>query len=400
MMTNEATVTSKNNKFELPIIDISPFVLTDVDDDDERKKQQLEQRRIKVIKEWDDAFTNVGFVMIQGHGVPETLIEKLRSKAKEFFEQTPLKEKISKYHRGPYGNYDGGYTPMGNETVSQSRTVGNNLGSDGGSGSSGGGSSGGGSGSDNGKNDDGTAAESTTATTGTIEASKSKTLIKAADLVESYILRPHQVHNDPPGLANLGMEYRNHMKQLLSVLHEISALSLGLDKDYFVPFYQDNENQLSLRLGYYPECTKDTILQPGTLRYGEHTDYTGFTILLQDDSDGDGGSDGTAAAGGGGGLEVKLPTGEFYAVQAIPNTFVVNIGDMFQVWTNDKWKSTVHRVAGPKGRCPSRLSIPFFTGPNDDAQIAPIVLQPGETAKHETITAGEHLRRKLQATQT
>ena len=72
---------------------------------------------------------------------------------------------------------------------------------------------------------------------------------------------------------------------------------------------------------------------PDQLRTGAHTDYGAMTILASTDAQG--------------GLEVQMPDGQWRAVQAQPGEFVVNLGDMMARWTNDKWASTLHRVANP-----------------------------------------------------
>lgn len=337
----------------IPIIDIAPFI---------DPSSSTDAERTSVARAWDQAFCTTGFARIVGHGVSPALIHQFRTQAHAFFAQSHRVK--MQYHRGPYGCPLGGYTAVGQEAVSRSR---DGMGSDGG------------------------AAEDQKNNARGNEANDSP----PPDMVESFVLRHDQMEKDPQALAQLGEAYRRDMLRVLTSLHELSATALlGSDqKDFFVPFY-DTTDQHSLRLGYYPACTEESLKMQhrGAMRYGEHTDYTGFTILLQDEGD--------SASSTGGGLQVKLPDGTFHSVAAVPGSFVVNIGDMFQVWTNDRWKSTVHRVAAPNSPCGPRLSIPFFSGPNNAAQIAPILIEPGETAKHETITAGEHLWRKLQATQT
>ena len=125
------------------------------------------------------------------------------------------------------------------------------------------------------------------------------------------------------------------------------------------------------------------------VRYGAHTDYTGYTILCQDDND--------VGALDAGGLQVLLKSGQWAAVTPRRNAFVVNIGDLYEVWTNGRWRSTVHRVMKPppasNAATQPRLSIPFFTGPHDSAMISCL---PGMgPAKYAPVSAGEHLRRKL-----
>ena len=128
---------------------------------------------------------------------------------------------------------------------------------------------------------------------------------------------------------------------------------------------------------------------------GAHTDYTGFTILHQDESD--------VGALDAGGLQVLLKSGEWHPVRPQPAAFVVNIGDLYEVWTNGKWRSTVHRVlkppVGSAAASSPRLSIPFFTGPHNDAIIEamPTCISEAQPAKYEPIRALDHLLRKLGA---
>ena len=65
------------------------------------------------------------------------------------------------------------------------------------------------------------------------------------------------------------------------------------------------------------------------VRYGERTDYTCFTILNKDESNVSDLDDG--------GLQVRLPNGNWYTVPSLPGAFVVNIGDLYKVWTNGRF---------------------------------------------------------------
>ena len=83
------------------------------------------------------------------------------------------------------------------------------------------------------------------------------------------------------------------------------------------------------------------------------------------------------------GLQVLNRAGAWVDVSAPPSTFVCNIGDLMQHWTNDRWISTMHRVVNPPREAAAgnrRLSIPFFHQPNYDALIEclPHLLRPGQ----------------------
>jgi isopenicillin N synthase-like dioxygenase len=107
-----------------------------------------------------------------------------------------------------------------------------------------------------------------------------------------------------------------------------------------------------------------------------------------------------AATDAQGGLEVRLPDGSWSTVQPRPGEFVAILGDMLARCTNGRWASTLHRVVNPPlGVAQSRrLSIGMFVHPNYDQRIecVPTCLAPGEKARYETITAGEHIKRKIE----
>jgi isopenicillin N synthase-like dioxygenase len=83
----------------------------------------------------------------------------------------------------------------------------------------------------------------------------------------------------------------------------------------------------------------------------------------------------------------------------IPSSYVINQGDLMARWTNDRWISTLHRVANPPedaGGGTRRLSIVFFHHPNYDALIEclPTCKAPGEPAKYEPVTVADYYAMK------
>lgn len=320
----------------VPVLDISAFV-------DEAAHD--EAARAAVAAQWDRAMTDVGFAIIQGHGVAAETIGALREGAMSFFaEDAGVK---SAYHFGPYGNPSGGYTGMGTEAVARTR---DEHGSDGGA----------------------------------------DTKAALPDLVESYIYKPEVTDKPkPPALEEAGAVYHRELLRVLGCLNHMTAAALGLPRGFFDPYYTPFA-EVSLRLAYYPPIP-EAAQTSSAVRYGEHTDYTGFTILHQDESD--------LGALDAGGLQVRLKTGEWHAVRPVANAFVVNIGDLYEVWTNGRWRSTVHRVMKPPGgsRAASapRLSIPFFTGPHNDAIIDPTLVDTENPPKYAKVKALDHLLFKL-----
>ena len=100
-----------------------------------------------------------------------------------------------------------------------------------------------------------------------------------------------------------------------------------------------------------------------------------------------------------GGLQVRSRAGDWLDVRVPEGAFVVNIGDMLMRWTNDRWVSTLHRVANPPaeaGPRSRRQSLVFFHNPNPEAVVAclPGCLGPGNPARYPPITAGNFVAEK------
>jgi isopenicillin N synthase-like dioxygenase len=154
------------------------------------------------------------------------------------------------------------------------------------------------------------------------------------------------------------------------------AMAMDLGDDFFDHITKRADPQL--RLIHYPSIEKTIIEQEGHARIIPHTDFGLCTLLFQDNT---------------GGLEVDpFHTGDFKAAVPVPGTVLINIADLLQRLTNDRCRSTIHRVVSPKVSgdvLPSRYSIPFFIHPDPEALIDPIVKEEGEVKKYEAVNAGE-----------
>jgi isopenicillin N synthase-like dioxygenase len=101
-----------------------------------------------------------------------------------------------------------------------------------------------------------------------------------------------------------------------------------------------------------------------------------------------------------GGLQVESPNGKFIDATPIPDTIVVNAGDLLMRWSNDVIKSTKHRVVEPPVKAdsyPPRYSVAYFCNPNFDRMIDAI---PGTVSadcpkRYEAINSGEYLIKRL-----
>ncbi|KAI9254445.1 hypothetical protein BDA99DRAFT_586520 [Phascolomyces articulosus] len=147
-----------------------------------------------------------------------------------------------------------------------------------------------------------------------------------------------------------------------------------------------------LRFLKYPKGGESTYKEP--VRAGAHSDYGSITLLFQKDVPG---------------LEVKASRTEWISAPLIQDSILVNVGDQLQEWTNGLFKSTLHRVTFlPEHAHKDRYSMPVFIHPEDATLLSPIpssIIPPpsedvlnGVAKKGEIISAGEHLKRRLDAT--
>ncbi|KAK9059379.1 hypothetical protein SSX86_021999 [Deinandra increscens subsp. villosa] len=183
--------------------------------------------------------------------------------------------------------------------------------------------------------------------------------------IHDYI---HEWPANPASFRDHVAEYCRSVRGLALEIIEAISESLGLNKDY-INRQLGNHGQ-HMALNYYPPCP-----QPD-LTYGlpGHTDLNLITILLQDQVPG---------------LQV-LRNGEWVAVDPVPNTFIINIGDQVQVISNDRYKSVLHRAVVNCDR--ERISIPTFYCPSRDAVVgpAPELVTDDEPAVYREFTYGEY----------
>ena len=176
------------------------------------------------------------------------------------------------------------------------------------------------------------------------------------------------------------LAYLDVMLDLSARMMRGMALSLDLPEDYFAHFCTDA--MANVRLLHYPP--QPVQARPGQKGAGAHTDFGGLTLLRQDDVGGlqvwDQGSDGWIHA------------------DPLPGTFIVNLGDMIARWTNDRYRSTVHRVVNVSGR--ERYSVPFFYSGNFAHRVKciPTCLGPGETPNYPATTVEAHMREMYRKT--
>ncbi|MEM9905064.1 MAG: 2OG-Fe(II) oxygenase family protein [Cyanobacteria bacterium P01_D01_bin.44] len=221
------------------------------------------------------------------------------------------------------------------------------------------------------------------------------------DLKEALNVRPHFVPQTATEQNLLAAwpaqlsEFRQHLidfydlaNQLAMQVLESFAIALSLPADFFTQHHR-RQQQHTLRCLHYPPLGHSLEqLLPGQLRAGEHTDYGSITLLFQRDI---------------GGLEVQNAQGDWIAAPPIPDTVLVNIGDLLQRWTNDLLRSTPHRVR-PTHHQVSRYSIALFCDPDPETWVTCIETGPsrgegtGVSPRYEPIRADTYLASRLART--
>ena len=176
-----------------------------------------------------------------------------------------------------------------------------------------------------------------------------------------------------PGFRAALTAYSAAMEALARRLMTLFEAAIGLSPGHFDAFM--HHPTCTTRLLHYPP--QPAAAAPGQIGCGAHTDWGALTLLAQDDA---------------GGLQVQRADGGWIDVPPQRGAFVVNVGDMMQRWTNDRWRSTMHRVINRvSGR--DRFSIAYFFDLDAEAVIVPLAACTGaeRPPRYAPITAGEHL---------
>jgi isopenicillin N synthase-like dioxygenase len=198
------------------------------------------------------------------------------------------------------------------------------------------------------------------------------------DPIKSEYPENVQVTEVPEFTPTLLKAYRS-FEQSGSALLRAIAIYLGLNEHYFDE-YVHNGNSI-LRAIYYPPITQEP---KSAIRAEQHEDINLITLLVGASADG---------------LEILTKQDKWLGVTSLPEQIVVNVGDMLQRLTNNRLRSTTHRVVNPpkeKWGTP-RYSIPFFLHPKSEMSLACLDSCINETHPkvYEDYTAGEYLDERL-----
>ena len=220
--------------------------------------------------------------------------------------------------------------------------------------------------------------------------------VRPADLVEAFVIgsddvtgvrgSAHHAHhpNIWPNLDGFQRDVWNYYcatRTLSQTLGDIAALALGLPDDFFAT--RLDEAVVTMRMNWYQRHANDPELDDAQMALGAHTDYGILTVLLADP---------------GPGLQILDDDSQWVDVSPREDAFVVNIGDALALWTNDYWKSTIHRVVptmATGGR--ARRSIALFQDGNYDTELSVLdaFVSPEKPAKYRPTTLGQHVTDKI-----
>lgn len=320
--------------FSVPIIDISAYV----------NPEGTSDERAEVARQLDEAATTVGFMQIIGHGIDQRVIDGLTGALDAFYE-LPLE--VKKNYTRPGENR--GYSPPKSESLSMSLGV--------------------------------AAANQMNDFYEAFTVGSERSWYAADGLPEpSY---PDNTWPDDtvatfrPAVEEWFAAARGVSRVLLRAFAE----GLGLAAGYFDTMIDHSIDALKMNNYTLPE---GEIELAGELTgMGAHTDFGIVTVLWADQVPG---------------LQVLDHEGVWHDVQPADGALIVNLGDAMARWTNDRWRSTIHRVDPPvvDGRIIRRRSAAFFFDGNHDAVTETLpgcsrTDQPG----YPPITIADNINAKL-----
>ena len=301
----------------------------------EHFENSLGAERKKLSTALDKMCSETGFLVIEGHGVPQKVIDDQWAIVSEFFSSSlEIKKEVKVPHKGyPYGW----------------------IGPD---------------------------QEALAASKGEVTPPDLKESFNGGPLtIPKNIKDPvaYQFCYQPTlwpkidGFKEIWESYYSEMENLAKRIMSAFAEALDLEHHYFDDFI--NNPISALRALHYP-ATKNKIFEKQQ-RAGAHTDYGSLTILLPQANTS--------------GLQI-MKKNSWIDVPAIKGCFVINIGDLMELWTSGRWVSTLHRVVAKPDQS-ARKSLAYFHQPDWESVIKPI-----KSGSDETVVSGPYLMNKFKST--
>jgi len=348
----------------IPVIDISPLVQLDKSGDDGQNEQLKD-----VVDQISHACETYGFFAVTNHGVDPNIITSAWDESKGFFDlDQAIKKSVPMSRDYPYG-YET------HESLGIERS---------------------------------TAAAARTDESSILQPDPKETFsIGPLDYEKSGMPSRKWQKDAPATFAPALTQYFSVMENLARILFRGLALALQLDDaSWFLNEGRfDEGHQCALRILNYPplEYEEEEGSQKIHIRAGAHTDYGAMTLLKS----------------GGPGLQLQLSSSKtngevsndgsssWIDVPHLSDAFIVNLGDLMQRWTNDRWKSTLHRViavADDDGsdkndnsirvvQSTRRQSIAFFVNMTGNANIVPFdsCVDDEHPSQYDAVKASDYL---------
>ena len=318
--------------FRVPIVDITAYVTDEGD-----------AARAAVAAAVDRACSEVGFIQILGHGIPQAVTDDLAAAMDDFF---GLELEAKKGYIAGDGT-NRGYTPPKAESLSLSLGV-----------------------------------ESASRMNDFFEAFNVG--VSASDFPGLDLDPSDYAENLWPELTGYRQRidaYFAEAGRVARTLTDIFEDALGLQRGFFTPYTDHSIDVLRMNNYALPPGTVD--LDGDLIGMSEHTDFGIVTVLWADQVKG---------------LQV-LAGGRWHDVSPVDGGLLINLGDLTARWTNERWMSTLHRVKPPivDGTIARRRSAAYFHDGNADATITTIAscIAPGNEPLYPPITVAEHITRKL-----
>jgi isopenicillin N synthase-like dioxygenase len=315
---------------DIPMIDI-PLI------DISRWRTGDDATRAALAARTDAALQGSGFLMIENHGISEDLKERIRGEASVFFalpaaDKAPLAAAVS----------GRGWLPPGKEA---------------------------------------NAFYGLEADPGKADLKESLTFGRDFSTGDAEFdaewFAPNVYPAQTPDLEALCTQYIEQVRALYVDLLHLCATSLGLPVDWF-----ERRARLSphtFNINRYPPRTETGEPLDGQYRVGPHTDWGILTILDRQP--------------GYGGLQVQTVAGDWADAPFVPGAFTINVGDLLERWTGNRWRSTRHRVLPPSAEAPDEelISLIVFLEADMTTVIEPM------TGDAEPVIAGDYFRERSNA---
>ncbi|MEZ4922209.1 MAG: 2-oxoglutarate and iron-dependent oxygenase domain-containing protein [Crocinitomicaceae bacterium] len=295
-------------------------------------------KRSQFIQDFGDSFSNMGFAIVRNHGVSEALKARLFEVSKAFF---ALSDDAKKSFEDEANHGQRGYISKNKESA-KGQTVPDikefyHVGQ-------------------------------TVTDNDPIKSEYPDNIFPSNDVIKDFEKVTQEVYQT----------FENTGRNLLRA----TALYLDLPENYFDDKIHNGNSILRL-LHYYPVKDKSQI-PPGAVRAAAHGDINLITLLM---------------GGSAEGLQAQTLDGQWIPVSPAEDEIVINIGDMLARLTNDRFRSTQHRVITPREESwlTPRYSTPFFLHPRSDMDLTCLeTCITDENPKHyEDCTAGEFLTERL-----